>query len=235
MKSRTTLLCAIAAGIMTFAAGKALAFPLYLIAANGTITATAHYDATSDTTSNRFEIGAVNLKKIITLVSNEVFLETSGTNPPPADAKIAIDPFQFIAAQGQVATYLTNSSGYYYNLFQGSSHIVRFTINNVATSFRGTSNGGTENDIIFVRLTVSATGPDGEFYDFDIRGSGTLIASLNGQTGIANVTISLSNGSGFGEWKSSDDGVSKGGFTLKGSGVPAVAEPYSVFWWNNQP
>src|SRR5207249_6042455 len=101
MKRCNTVLCTLALGALTFAAPKIAAFPLYLISANGTITATAHYDATSDTTSNHVEIGSINLKKILTLVSNEVILETSGTNIPPADAKIAFDPYEF-------TTYLTN-------------------------------------------------------------------------------------------------------------------------------
>src|SRR5438445_638213 len=96
-----TLHCALALGALTFAAAKASAFPLFLTSASGTITATAHYGMTSDTTSNKVEIGSVNLKKILTVVSNEVFIQTSGTNTPTADAKIAYDPYLFV-------TYLTN-------------------------------------------------------------------------------------------------------------------------------
>jgi hypothetical protein len=47
------------------------------------------------------------------------------------------------------------------------------------------------------------------------------------------MTISLKNGAGLGVYEDSDDGVSSGGFNLQGSGIPAVAGPYSTWWYDN--
>jgi hypothetical protein len=196
---------------------------LYLTSISGSITATDSYGTNTDTTTSPAKVGAVNLKKILTLVSNEVFLKYA-TNTP-ANAKIAYDPYAFV-------TFLTNSSGFYQNL----SNIMSFTIYDIATTFHGSSNNsGSENDKIIVYLDVHGTGPDGYSYEFALYGQGGLTASLNGTTGKAKMSISLSNGGDYGELQNSVDGASKGSFTLSGSGVPAVNEPYSVYWWNYVP
>src|SRR5258708_6445752 len=121
MRQTRILLCGIVVAAMIFAAGKARAFPLYLTSASGSITATAHFGSSTQTTSNKVESASINLKKLMTLVSNEVSLRI-GTNVP-VDVRIAFDPFL-------LTTYLTNSSGFYHNL----SGIAKVSINEIATS-----------------------------------------------------------------------------------------------------
>jgi hypothetical protein len=191
---------------------------------SGTITATDSYGTNADTTTSPAKVGAINLKKILTLVSNEVFLDYA-TNTP-ANAKIAYDPYAFV-------TFLTNSSGFYQSL-SSPSNIVSLTIYDIATTFHGTSNNGvSENDKIIVWLEVNA---DNAGYAFWLYGQGALTYGLNGTTGKAKMSISLSNGGDYGELQHSGhtgDGTSKGSFTLSGSGVPPVNDPYSVFWANH--
>jgi hypothetical protein len=93
------------------------------------------------------------------------------------------------------------------------------------------SNGGSEIDTILVELDISGTGPDGQYYELDVFGSGKLSASTNAKTGIVKTTISLKSGAGLGVYQDSDDGVSSGGFNFLGSGIPPIVEPYSTFWY----
>jgi len=196
-----------------------------MTAASGTIVSTAQFGTNADTTSGKVQVAPVTLKKILSLVSNTVAIQ-SGTNVP-ASAKIAYDLYTFSA-------YLTNATGFSYNL----SGILSPRIDDIATSLR--SNGtasSSENDLAAMELDVKGTASDGLDYEFNVYGLGNISGVLNSSTGNAHLSMSLSNGAGYGQARSSADGVSKGGFSLSGSGtVPADAqnEPYSVFWWNNQ-
>jgi len=222
MKPTEILMCAMAVGAMTFAASKASAFPLTLKSLSGTITSTAI--AGTSTTATKY---SVNLKKLMLVVSNQVVL--NGGLPPPANATIVVDPYQYDSVNVSFQVYLTNSSGYFYSL--SSNDIAAFNIYDIATTIK--SNGGSENDTINVELDIFGAGPDGSYDEFDVFGSGKLSASTNGKTGIVKMTISLKNGAGLGVYQDSDDGVSSGGFNLQGSGIPPVAGPYSTWWYDN--
>ena len=114
------------------------------------------------------------------------------------------------------------------------SGIADVRIRHIATSFKGTANGGSETDSALMELDVYGHAPDGLFYEAEAIGTGTLTANLNSK-GIVKMTLSLKQGSGYGEFQGSDDGtVSNGQFTFSGSGtVPQGGLPYSVYWWNN--
>jgi hypothetical protein len=222
MKPTKILICAMAVGVMTFAASKASAFPLTLKSLSGTITSTAI--AGTSTTATK---SSVNLKKLMLVVSNEVVL--NGGPTPPANATIVVDPYQYDSVNVSFQVYLTNSSGYFYSL--SSNNVAFFNIYDIATTIK--SNGGSEKDTINVELDIFGIGPDGLYYEFDVFGNGKLSASTNGKTGIVKMTISLGKGAGYGVYQDSDDGVSGGGVNLQGSGIPPITEPYSTFWYNN--
>jgi hypothetical protein len=82
-----------------------------------------------------------------------------------------------------------------------------------------------------VSLYAQGTGPDDLYYEFSAEGQGSLSASVNSAGTAASMVISGA-GSGYGQAKSSDAGVSQGKFTLKGSGKPETLVPYSIYWWN---
>ena len=134
-------------------------------------------------------------------------------------------------------TYLTNNLGFYYNLYD----IVDAYIYDVATSFTGDFYAGSENDLIGVELDVYGYGPDGLYYEAEMYGTGNLTATYSGKlAAIASgksqvkMSISLKNGSGYAEYKSSDDGVvTDGQFTFSGSGTaPSYVFPYAYYWWD---
>ncbi|PWU19738.1 MAG: hypothetical protein C5B50_05810 [Verrucomicrobia bacterium] len=225
MKATKTILCVVLFGLAAISPSQLLGFPLYLTSANGMISGTPLFGGDASSTSSKVQAAPVNLKNILSLVSNTV-AKASRTNVP-ANVKIAYDPFTFTA-------YLTNVGGYFYNL----SGILSLRIDDIATSFRtnGASSNASENDLAIMELDVKGTAPDGSSYEFDIYGLGNIMASLNFSTGSGRLTMSLSNGAGYGQVKDSADGVSKGGFMFMGSGtIPDSAknQPYSVFWWNN--
>jgi hypothetical protein len=217
MTQTKSLLLAVAVGALTFAAVKASAFPLYLTTLSGTVSYTPSYDALSDTNVAKYSTVAVNLKKMMLILSNEVFL-TSGGTTVPADARLAVDPYDN-------ATYLTNQSGFYYGL---SSTNAYFQIYDIATSFKGNVSGGSEKDKVIIYFYIFGRGPDGLYYDTDVYGVGSLKYTLNGSTG--SMTISL-KGADYGEIASSDDGVFTGGITLKGSGTPEWPGAFSISWY----
>ena len=226
MKPIKILMCAMAVVTMTVAASKASAFPLTLKSLSGTITSTAN--AGTSTTATKY---SVSLKKLMLVVSNEVVL--NGGPTPPANATIAVDQYQYDSVNVSFHVYLTNSSGYFYSL--SSNNIAYFNIYDIATTIK--SNGASETDTINVELDIFGTGPDGLYCEFDVFGCGTLSASTNSKTGVVKMTTSLGTslgkGAGLGVYQDSDDGVSSGGFSLQGSGIPSIAGPYSTFWYYN--
>jgi len=225
MKPGKLLLGAALAGTMALAASKATAFPLYLTSASGTITYTAYYGATADTTANKAQVAAINLKSIMQLVTNEVNVVT-GTNPP-ADVQIAYDPYTF-------SLYLTNSSGYYYSLGYDSINDfdIYFYEGDIATTFSSSSNGSeSESDTTVFGFGVSGYGSDGNFYEFEIYGRGKISFSVNSK-GVASMTMSGS-GVDSGAWQNSDDGVARGSVSFRGKGTPEWSGPYSIYWWND--
>lgn len=226
MKSTKLLLGAAVAGAMFFAAGTASAFPLKLTALSGTFTVTPSYSALAgsygvlNTNVAKATTASFNLKTMMIIITNQVFLN-SGTTPP-AGSYVVYDPYWF-------TTYLTNSAGYYYDL--GASNIVTIYTDNMATTFKGGSNGGgTETDVTTEHLYVNGYGPDGLYYEGEIYGLGSLKYSDNGKNKIA-MTIACS-GAGYGEYKSSADGVTKGSFTFTGASTLAEwVDPYPIYWW----
>lgn len=220
-----TLLCGLVAGVVALAAGKASAFPLNLVALSGTITSTAVYGNSANTTTNKAKVVAVNLKQVLTVVSNEISLRTSGTNAPPANSRIAFDQYTF-------QIYVTNNTGYFYDI----SAFARVRIDEIATNFRQVGeNGGSENDVLTIQFYVYGRGTDGLNYEFSIKGRGAIVYSVNGTTHKGTM-IFKGSGSDYGEYKSSGadgDGVTTGSVVFSGSGTPEWEGPFSVFWWNN--
>ncbi|MDB6026981.1 MAG: hypothetical protein JWM68_3204 [Verrucomicrobiales bacterium] len=216
-----TLLCSLVTALVALAATDASAFPLYLNSLTGTLTTTAQYGSTADTTSNRVTIATVTLKQAMSVISNTV-TTASGTNVP-ADAKVAYNPYTGI-------TYLTNSSGYFYDL--STPGTAKAQLEDIATSFHKTTlpPGGTETDTIVLWFRVSGTGTDGKAYYFSIYGKGRLTFSIANSTGRGPMTIS-GNGADYGRYKSSDDGVGNGTVSFSGSGTPEWGNnPFSVWW-----
>ena len=215
------LLCSLAIGLAALAASKASAFPIYLTSLSGTITSTADYGSSAETTSNKVTVTAVTLKKVMLVVSNQVYLNSGGTNIVPATAKIAYNP-----ANG--TTFLTNSTGYYQSL----SGIVVAYFDDIATSFHATATGGTESDTVIFGFYVQGTAPDGLYFYFGTWGSSRMTYSVNENTQVGVMTVSA-QGSDYGAYKASDDGVSRGSLVFRGSGTPEWEGPYSVAWWND--
>lgn len=223
MKPIQTLLCVAVAGAMAFAASKAPAFPLFLKSVNVTLTVTPSYSAISstNTTSAKYTKVRGNLKNLMTIVTNQVRLNTGTT--PDVGSVIAYDPYLS-------TTYLTNTStGYYHNL----SGIVYFTIEHIATKFKLKNNGGgSENDVVDTYLDIYGDGPDGLYYEaYAQYAPGTLKFSGNGSKP-AKMTIT-GTGGGYGAFQSSNDGVSQTKFKFQGSGDPEWSGPFSLYWWYN--
>ena len=219
MKLTKIILCAAIAGAMAFAANQASAFPLTIKSASGKLITTANYGTNSATTTAKASKVSYNLKKMLQVVTNQIWLNTS--NATPLAYSLVYDPYTGI-------TYLTNNIGYYHNL----SGIAYVSIYDIATTFKGNANGGSENDTIGVELDIYGYGPDGLYYEAEAYGTGSLTASLNNQ-GVTKMTISLKNGSGYAEFESSDDGNVQGGsFSATGSGVaPVGGIPFSIWWY----
>jgi uncharacterized membrane protein YgcG len=227
MKPTKNLFILAVVGALTLAANKAAAFPLYLTSLGGSISTTAYYGSDNFTTSNKSMTVAMSLSKIVTLVSNNVFLDTGFH--PPANAKIAFDPYT-------LELFMTNSGGYYRSLTKNGNNEGRVRIRNIATTF--TTNGLTESDKINIELDLYGIAADGRRFEFQVRGTGTLSFSKNSTSGIAAMSIKLGNstGSGYGELKGSGedgDGVSLGGFSFSGTGTPEWSTAYSIYWREN--
>src|ERR1700690_340450 len=123
MKLTKILLATAIVGAMAFAASTASAFPLTVKAFNGTANTTAYYGPTNNpsATSNKIDKVSYNLKKVLTVITNELALR--GTNVPAAYT-LMYDPFQNV-------TYLTNNLGYYVNL--SAMNMVYFSFWDIAT------------------------------------------------------------------------------------------------------
>jgi hypothetical protein len=210
-----TLLCSLIVGVVALAAEKTSAFPLTLTSLTGTITSNTNQSTNTAWTTSRAKVVAVTLKQMLTVVSNEVFLQ-SGT-PPPARSFIAFNPFN-----GQ--TYLTNTNGYFFNLM--SNNIASVSITNIATTFRAVGeNGGAETDTLIVASRLSGRGLDGSNYVFGVSGRASLNYHLLSRTNYGTMTITA-NGS------DEVQGVSTGSITFTGSGTPEWAGPLSVVLTN---
>lgn len=222
MKLTKILLCAAVAGAMTLAAGKVSAIPLELTSLTGTISATPSYSAISNTNKAHYITETIDMKKIMLIVSNQVAIDNHGTNLVPKDAKIIYDPYRS-------RTYLTNSLGYYQNL----SGIAYFNIRDIATSFKGSvSADGAESDKIVLYVDIYGYGPDGLYYEFELRSSvGMLSYNITGGGTKVNMSITAT-GSGYGELKGSDEGVATGKVVLAGKGTPEFSGPFSLWWWD---
>lgn len=219
MKHIQTLLCAAVIGAITFAAGKASAFPLYLKSANGTITVTTNYSVLYSTNQAKFTKKRFSLKQVMFIVTNTVY-QNSGVMPPK-DAQLAWDPY------GSDYPFLTNSAGYYYSL----SGIGYAYVEDIATSFKGNnSGGGVEKDQIVFYLDIYGYDPDGNYTEFyQDYGTGTLKMNMNGKTGVAKMTVQ-SKGGGYGALFNSNDGVSTSRVIFSGTGTPPSG-PYSLWWY----
>jgi hypothetical protein len=217
MKFLKPALFAVVLGAVTLAAGKVSAFPLYLTSFNGTISCTRSYSAIQNTNVAKISKVAFTLKNVMTVVSNQVYLNT--VSPVPANVKIAYDPYRDV-------TFLTNATGFYYNL----DGIVITKIDDLATSFKGTNTGGSESDVALVSLDVVGHGTDGSLFEAKISGQGSLNYSISG-INPGKMSLSLSGGGGYGELQNSDDGVTKGGFTFSGTGNPEWSTAFSLWWY----
>ena len=222
-----TFVYSLVIGMLLWTAGTASAFPLYLTSANGTITTTPHYGHDAASTTNHAKVVAVNLKQLLTVVSNEIYLQTSGTNAPPANSRIAFDPYVLSGSSHRL--YVTNQNGYYYNLYG----IAQVNIEHIATNFRLINPSGiSESDTLAIEFQVYARTPDGLGFFFGTFGKGKLVYNKGATTQLGKMTITAS-GTTYGEYQSSDRGVSTGNVVFAGSGTPEWNGPYSVFWWND--
>ncbi len=85
MKNKSILFGALILGASVFAAARASAFPLYLTSASGTISFTPNYSNIQTTNVAKISTVAVNLKRLMTVVSNQVFLNDATIVPKDAD------------------------------------------------------------------------------------------------------------------------------------------------------
>ncbi len=219
MKKLKLAIGVLAFGLLVGAETRLAAFPLKLTSVTGTITTTATYGANATTTSNLASKVSVTLNHVITVLSNEVFLDL-GTAAPP-DMHIVLDPYTG-------GLYLTNGSGFHYDI-KGNG-LGNFRIRDVATSFNTATT--VEQDAMVVDLGFNGREPNGQSFEFDLRTSARFKFTVNA-SGLGTVNLSGKGGVGYGEVNSSDSGVSFGSFTATGSGVPEWSGPFSVYWWNN--
>ena len=219
-----TLLFSLVAGIAALISGKAFAFPLTLTSLNGTITSTAYYGSDAASTTNRAKVLAVTLKQILTIVSNEISLQTSGTNAPPANSRIVFDP-----ASNQI--YVTNAANAAHKYgFTLPSTNLSISISHITTSFHPVNpNGGSQNGPLLVSLQIAGHGTNNSNYVFGVSGKGNLTYQVRAQTNFATMTISAS-GSAQGLYTGSDesngDGVATGNIVFSGSGTPETPGPF---------
>jgi hypothetical protein len=245
MKITSALLVAVAV-VLAASTASALptiptGLPLKLMSVSGTAHTTANYGSPATATSNPYKQVSFNYKTLLSLISNQVYLNTrfepTGPVIVPMNVDLMFDPVS-------LQTYLTNNLGFYYPLsdngFRGNIAFVRFY--EMATSFKGDFYAGSENDVVGMELVVIAYGADGLHYEIDIYGTGKMTATYGGKLpailtkkSMVSMTLSLQNGSGYAEYQGSDDGVvNDGQFTFSGSGsAPASVFPYSAWWWSN--
>lgn len=222
MRINFGLLGAALAGTALLIASTVSAFPLYLTSASGTISYTPDYAAIVGTNADVARISTVSVRMttLLTVISNQLYLNSS-SNTFPANAKLVYDPYWN-------ATYLTNSSG----VSQSVSGIARVSLNAIATSFRVTgTNSLIESDKVNLTLQVSGKAPNGNYFEFQVGGVGTLQYSLD-RNNQGSMSLSLSNGGGSGDNAGNNgDGVAIGGFVLRGTGTPEWRGPFSTSWY----
>jgi hypothetical protein len=214
MKNKSILLGAMILGASVLGAS---AFPLYLTSANGTISYTPSYSVARSTNVIHISTVAVNMKTIMAVVSNSVFLNDATI--VPTNAMIAFDPYNS-------STYLTNTSGFEHGL----GGIVSVGISEIATSFRAANNATNETDKILTNFRVNGTAPDGLAFRFEVQGRGTLHFSVDKHSKGA-MSISMPQGARYGANNNSDDGVCFGGFAFRGKGTPEWYGPFSTYWY----
>jgi hypothetical protein len=221
MKKFQFLSCLLA-GFVLLAAGKASAFPIALKSVSGTIMSTPAIGS-SNITALKY---SVNLKTLMLIVSNQVVL--NGGPTPPANAAINLDPYSHDSVYG-FRVYLTNSTGYFYSL--SSNNIAYFNISDITATINRP--GTSEKDTMLAELDIYGKGANGTFYEYYVSGSGSLSSSINTKNNIMNLGMSLKSGAGHGVNQNSPEGISAGGFVFQGSGIPAVLQPYSTFWYHS--
>ena len=217
MKNKSILLGALILGASIFAAARASAYPLFLTAASGTIAYTPTYNNLSSSNATRMSMVAVNLKTLMTVVSNQVFINNQVI--VPKDAVIAYDPFAG-------AVYLTNATGF----SQNPGGNVQVNLSDIATSFHKSSAGVTESDKILISLRVRGTAPDGTYFEFRVQGRGMLQFSADANNK-GSMSLSLPQGAGYGAFNGSDNtgaGVTSGGFMFRGKGTPEWSGAFST-------
>lgn len=222
MRLIQTITCAAVAGAVAFTASKASAFPLYLKSLSGTITYTTNYDAITNVDSAKYLTKRINLKTLMTLISDTVVL--NGYAAPPKDAQIAFNPYT-----GNDVCYLTNSTGYYQQLNGVRYGSCEAVIDHIATSFKAGKNSGNEKDTIQFDFFVQAYDANTNQYYFEVYGPGKLKYSGNSKK----VSMQISaKGGGYGEVAGSDDGVSNGKVKFSGTAAqPEWSGPFSTYWW----
>jgi hypothetical protein len=197
------------------------AFPLTLTSLSGTITATPHYGIDAASTSNAPSKVTITINQVITVLSNEVFLDL-GTSAPP-DMRIAMDPYTG-------GMYLTNTTGFFYDIERNG--LGTFRIREIATKFSSSASGLPEEDLMVLSLGFNGRAPNGTDFDFELRGATTFQYQVD-KSGVGTIVLAGKKMSGSGQFNTSDSGVSQGSFVAKGSGVAEWTGPFSVYWWNN--
>jgi hypothetical protein len=225
MKLTQTLLWATVVATMVFATDKASAFPLKLTSLSGTISATPSYSAIESTNKAHYITKSFNLKQVTLLISNSI-VQLGMTNIPPANAYFAYNPYND-------NTYLTNSSGYYQSTTNlNALNFLSMHIEDTTAAFTTGTSSVNENDKIVFEFFFRATGTNGNvYYAGADYGSGTL---HYGETS-SKVSMTVSGkGVDYGEYASSDDGVSSLSFVFSGSAAQAEwSGPFCLWWEEN--
>jgi len=222
------LLCIAMAGTFALAASKTSAFPLEVKSLSAKITVNTNFDALYTNNVAKPLTKSVNLKQVMTLITNAVSRIT-GTNAP-ADVKLCWNPYN------SNYMFLTNKSGYYQSIQLNNSSNMYFYayayVEDMATSFKlNSKGGGSENDDIIFYLDIYGRDLNTNYFEiYQDYGMGTLSLNASNTNKPATMTIT-SKGGGYGEIYNSDEGISSGSITFKGSGEPEGDEPYSLWWW----
>ena len=219
MTNRKTLPGILILGASLLITAKTAAFPLYLISASGKIGYTPSYDNLNASNEVKRLFVSVNLKTLMTVVSNQVFLAASVS--APKDAMIAYDPYDG-------GTFLTNKTGFYQSL----QDIVAVKVLELSTSFKQSASSFTESDVTVTRLDVFGYAPDGRFFEFRLEGYGSVRYNVAANQR-ASMRISVQGAGGYGEDQHSEEGVSSGNFIFSGTGAPQWSGPYSAYWWTH--
>lgn len=224
MKTLKSFLCAAAVLATVFAAGKAAAFPLTLTSVSATVNATPSYSAITNATKVQYTTRKFTLKDVTLLISNSlVYL---GSNPPPANAYIAYEPYNN-------DTYQTNGSGYYQSVTSDALYhrcFVQLDIKHLAAKFTEGTGTITENDPVETYFGFECIGPDGGNY---YASADWGIGSLKYDKTSKGVSMSITGtGPDEGILDSSYDGTSLVSFTFSGKNPAAEWNgPYFLWWY----